>query len=271
MTTPSIIAISRAERYSPNNVGNDTAILEAVCGRLHALGYTDVMRLSEDDLQAIPQADIYITMGRHKATLDKLAGCDSIVVNSVEGIRLATNRWRQMEVFKQNGIPVAPPDGADGYWVKRGEGCAESQTDVQYVADRASAEAMAKAMEQQGHRHNVIQAHVKGDLVKFYGVKGTGFFRYYYPGDDGKWKFADEQRNGQPQHYAFSATALHETAERAAEVSLTDVYGGDAIIRSDDTFCLIDFNDWPSFSRCRDEAAEAIARLIEQRIKKRNR
>ena len=28
------------------------------------------------------------------------------------------------------------------------------------------------------------------------------------------------------------------------------------------SFCLIDFNDWPSFSRCREQAADAITGLV---------
>ena len=33
----------------------------------------------------------------------------------------------------------------------------------------------------------------------------------------------------------------------------TPVYGGDAIVKSNGTYVIIDFNDWPSFSRCREE------------------
>ena len=53
----------------------------------------------------------------------------------------------------------------------------------------------------------------------------------------------------------------HEVQRLAAAVGV-DVYGGDAIIRADGSFCLIDFNDWPSFSRCRDAAADAIVSLV---------
>ena len=53
------------------------------------------------------------------------------------------------------------------------------------------------------------------------------------------------------------------TAERLAAVIGLDVYGGDCIVRSDGTFAIIDFNDWPSFSRCREEAAKAIALRVE--------
>ena len=50
----------------------------------------------------------------------------------------------------------------------------------------------------------------------------------------------------------------HLTQEEIAAAGL-DVYGGDCIVREDGTFCIIDLNDWPSFSRCREEAAKAIA------------
>ena len=47
-----------------------------------------------------------------------------------------------------------------------------------------------------------------------------------------------------------------------AEAVGIEVYGGDCIVRSDGTFCLIDFNDWPSFRTCTVEAARKISELI---------
>ena len=108
----------------------------------------------------------------------------------------------------------------------------------------------------------VVSAHVVGDLVKFYGVGEGRFFRYYYPTDDGASKFGDEYRNGTACHYPFDEEALRHEAERLAEAVGVSIYGGDAIVRADGSFCLIDFNDWPSFSRCREEAAEEIVKLI---------
>ena len=46
-----------------------------------------------------------------------------------------------------------------------------------------------------------------------------------------------------------------------------DVFGGDAIIREDGTFLLIDFNDWPSFAPIREQAGKAISGLIDRKIK----
>jgi hypothetical protein len=45
---------------------------------------------------------------------------------------------------------------------------------------------------------------------------------------------------------------------RCADVS---VYGGDCVVRADGSFAIIDFNDWPSFACCREEAAETISSL----------
>ncbi len=62
---------------------------------------------------------------------------------------------------------------------------------------------------------------------------------------------------------------LRSAAERASAAVGVDVYGGDCIVRADGSFCIIDFNDWPSFSRCREDAAVAIADIVEMRMAER--
>ena len=91
----------------------------------------------------------------------------------------------------------------------------------------------------------MVTAHVMGDLVKFYGVRGTDFFRTYYPGDDGVSKFGDERVNGKPAHYEFDTAHLKADAEKAASLINIDIYGGDCIVREDGSYAIIDFNDWP--------------------------
>jgi glutathione synthase/RimK-type ligase-like ATP-grasp enzyme len=54
---------------------------------------------------------------------------------------------------------------------------------------------------------------------------------------------------------------MQADAEQLAKAVGLQVYGGDCIVREDGSYCVIDFNDWPSFSRCRDEAATAISSL----------
>ena len=55
---------------------------------------------------------------------------------------------------------------------------------------------------------------------------------------------------------------------KAAEVLVVDVYGGDAIVAPDGTIRIIDFNDWPSFAPCCQDGGKAIAQAIIQKIEK---
>lgn len=263
-----ILAIGRAERFSPNSVEKDAAILESVVSVLRKHGHV-VKKVSEMALGQCRNAVAYLSMGRLPETLRLLAvrrAVGALVVNSPSAVELCCNRKLLTDVLRRGGIPVAPDSGNDGYWLKRATGVAETKYDVQYVPRKSDVPAALEMMKNRGIDDVLVCAHVAGDLLKFYGVRGSGFFRYYYPGDDGHSKFGDERRNGSPHHYAFDAAALYSIAEQAADIAGTDVYGGDCIVESDGSICVIDFNDWPSFSRCRDEAAEAIAQLFMVRL-----
>ncbi len=260
-----VLAISRARNYSPNSVEKDAAILDCVVDRIVNAGFA-VATISEEVSQDIrPRYGICLSMGRNAATLDMLDSQESrgaVVMNASRGVRLCCQRSRLNATLGRAGVPLPPSGmGARGCWLKRGDGVAETKGDVRFVATPAEMAEAMREMKARGIGDIVAQAHVEGDVVKFYGVGGTGFFRTYYPGDDGQTKFGDEERNGMPHHYAFDKLWMHAVAEKAASAVGVDVYGGDCIVRPDGTFCVIDFNDWPSFSRCRDEAAEAIARL----------
>lgn len=270
MSKSRIAFMARAAEFSPNSVGKDMAILSAVRRQLQQMGHTCADIVLEDMPVEMDHADAYVSMGRRQDTLNWLGDFERVgtpVVNSTASVMLCNMRSTMMRAFEETDIPVPPLLGGDGYWVKRGYGCAESPLDVQYAPDHEAALRMSGEMTARGILDVEIRAHVPGDLVKCYAVSGTDFFRYYYPGDDGDWKFADESRNGRPQHYVFSVADLRSMLQTAARMIQLDVYGADCIIRPDGTFVLIDLNDWPSFSRCREEAAVAIAQRINQRIK----
>ena len=161
-------------------------------------------------------------------------------------------------MMERIGTPIPPKEGNDGYWLKRGDAAAQTSDDVVFAADKEALATAVQTMRDRGITDFVVSAHVVGDLVKFYGVGEGRFFRYYYPTDDGASKFGDECRNGAACHYPFDEEALRREAERLAEAVGVSIYGGDAIVRADGSFCLIDFNDWPTFSPCREEAAKAI-------------
>jgi hypothetical protein len=158
---------------------------------------------------------------------------------------------------------MPPSEGDDGFWLKRGHMAAQTRGDVVYVADKKTLVEKVKEFQDKGITQYVVSAHVKGDLVKFYGVRNTGFFRLFYPTDDGISKFGDERYNGMAQHYRFDKEGLQRKADLLAEAVGVDIYGGDCIVKADGTYCIIDFNDWPSFSRCREEAADAIVTLVD--------
>jgi hypothetical protein len=239
-------------------VAKDRAILATVGARLVAAGH-EVEMVSEEQPFRTDGYDCIYSMGRLPETLARLNGLN--VINSSEGIANCA-RCRLGEIMQQIGTPMAPQEGAHGYWIKRGDAAAQSKGDVQFAANKAELEQKKKEFAQRGISKYTISAHVPGDLIKFYGVAGTGFFRYYYPTDDGESKFGDEQRNGAARHYPFEITELQHSANTLAEAVGIMVYGGDCIVDEAGRYYVIDFNDWPSFSRCREEAATAIASLV---------
>lgn len=252
-----ILLIQRAEVFSPNSVEKDRAILHTVGEKLCAAGH-EVQMVSEEQPFEPVGYDRIFSMGRLPQTLQRLQGFK--VINSSEGVANSA-RCQLTGIMQQVGTPLPPSEGSHGYWLKRGDAAAQDKSDVQYAVNRAELNKKITAFQQRGITSYTVSAHVPGDLVKFYGVAGTGFFRYYYPTDDGDTKFDDEQHNGTARHYPFVVEAMQADAEQLAKAVGLQVYGGDCIVREDGSYCVIDFNDWPSFSRCRDEAATAISSL----------
>lgn len=258
-----IIAVRRATRFSPNSVDRDDAILKAVCDKLQdTMGSQNPITLVDEDVFAtIPKAaEIYVTMARSTAALKALqqkTEQGALCVNSVKGVRNCQRSLLQ-KIMQAHHIPMPEATGEDGTWLKRGDAAAQDKGDVVFCPDR---ESLAKAMadfRSRGITDYVTSAHVKGDLVKFYGV-GNRLFRLFYPTDEGYSKFGNEALNGSSHHYHFDEHALREDAFRLSQLTGVTAYGGDAIIDQRGQHYIIDFNDWPSFSRCRQEAAQAIA------------
>ena len=265
------LLIQRAACYSPNSEEKDLAVLQEVGSLLE-----DATIISEDDFvnrfstynqsvssESVEYVNVYyqiISMARSPKALDileQLKQSGIRVLNPSVGVR-ACQRSNIDKVMRENYLPLPPDKGDDGYWIKRADASAQSKEDVCFCHDWAEVEKIKSIFMQRGITDVVTQAHIKGDVVKFYGVEGTGFFRYYYSGDDTETKFGDEERNGKPQYYSFSSSNLQVDAEKLACLLQTPIYGGDAIVREDGCYVIIDFNDFPSFSRCRKDAAKAI-------------
>ena len=280
-----VLGISRSHRFSPNSTGRDEAIFMAVASRMERKGF-DVSIISEDLFVAVDleEFQLVFSMARSMDVLKALAEAERNgilkVVNSAECL-LANTRDVIAKRFAQNDVPQPITIALDTstttsssilsslhlpLWLKRADACAQSPLDVQFIDSHEALEKGLVHFRENNIDRIVAVEHAEGDLVKFYGVEGSPFFRSDYPtAGNGFSKFGLEVHNGEAQHFPFSADQLKQLADRAARATGMTIYGGDAIIRSDGSIQLIDFNDWPSFSVCRKEAARAIAqRLAEE-------
>ena len=279
-----IAGIMRAGAYSPNHIGNDTAIFNATAEQLRIRG-CQVNTYSEEQFNRDGvQEDIIMAMCREQESITRLQrledeGC--LVINSGYGIENCT-RERMTRILLGNGIPY--PDslivdtnenvrpllekaGFKSCWIKRGDFHAMHKEDVSYVRHTEEAQEVLQEYFYRGIKRAVINVHLMGDLVKFYGIRGSEFFYWFYPFDAGHSKYGWEQVNGRAQGLPFDEQHLRDICAHAAEELNIVVYGGDCIVDEDGTVRIIDFNDWPSFAPCRNEAAPHIARAILNIIK----
>ncbi len=258
--SPLVLCIYRSPRFSPNSVENDRLILEAVAREMKALG-NEVRMITEEEvlsLGALPEADIVYCMARSEEALEIIERSNARIINAPEGIRICGNRLALTDIMRKLEVPLPPVNGDSGIWLKRGIGTAEVAEDTLFCKTEEEVAEAIRRFADRGITDVCRQAHVVGDLVKFYGVANTDFFYHFYPTDSGRSKFGSEEHNGKAHHYSFSAEEMKTAVDRLATSIGVIVYGGDAIVKSDGSFVIIDFNDWPTFSPCREEAAKAI-------------
>lgn len=275
-----ILGVSRSPRFSPNSEERDKAIFDAVCMLLKDRGY-EVDCCSEDErdyLQTgLKGAGLVYTMARDAGVLALLAEKEKQgvrVVNSPASL-MSYTRGALFRMFYQEGLPVPqtfcvhpddraplPPQLKFPLWIKRSDECAQVKNDVRLVDNLQELHDTCRDYFRRGIREALLCEHIEGELLKFYGVFGTDFF-YVFSTDTrhGFSKFGLEHDNKVTSHYVFDKQALKACADRAAGLCGIFVYGGDAVV-NENGFYIIDFNDWPSFSPCREAAAEAIVHCL---------
>lgn len=215
-----ILLVHRSTRFTKGRP-DDRLLLEAVGRILQEEGF----RISETSEERLTEEILrrplrcVLSMARSEEALALLANCPWPVVNAPDAVRRASCR-------SDEGAP-AP------CWVKR-NGYAEDPSDVVFAPTEAARQQAVRAMRARGISDIVCQRHREGREVKFYGV-GRSFFR--------------------PE----GLTALRDKAFEATAEKGLEIWGGDAVIGAGGDIHIIDLNDWPSFSSCREEAAKAIA------------
>lgn len=268
-----LLFLSRAKRFSPNNEERDAAILAAVVARLRDAGHeVDVCDEAAD--WPTEGHDAVVSMARSKAAIGRLCtmAADGVSIYNAPAA-LQSDRIALNALMHRAGVPVPPyavydaqtgvlPEVGFPLWLKCEGSSTCSADDVRFIADAAALRGALHGLSC-GSRC-LLSQHIVGDLIKFYGVEGTDFFAFTRPTADGHGfsKFGLERYNGAAHGYAFSTEALHKATSTAARATGITIYGGDAIVCSGGDFYIIDFNDFPSFSSCRDAAAAAIAQVV---------
>ncbi len=281
-----IAAIMRAGAYSPNHIGNDAAILNAVTEQLRKRGCEVNIYSEEQFINGNVSEDIIVNMCRERRSIDllqKLEDEGRLVINSGYGIENCT-RERMTRILMGHNIPYPESlmvdtdevvkgklvkGGFSRCWIKRGDFHAMHKEDVSYVRHPEEAQEVLQEYFLRGIKRAVINKHLVGDLIKFYGVSGSRFFYWFYPFDEGHSKYGHEAINGKSQGLEFDKEKMHRICQEASDVLDVKIYGGDCIISPEGDIRIIDFNDWPSFAPCRDAAAPHIAKYILSAIKQR--
>lgn len=283
MAGTKIAAITRAGIYSPNHIGNDTAIMNLVAEQLRKRG-CDVSIYSEEQLiQGFVNEDIIINMCRERESILELQkkeneGC--LVVNSGYGIENCI-RERLSRILMGSNIPypetitVNTDEGVKDIlqkmkygrcWVKRADCHTKHKEDISFVRHAEEAQEVLQEYFLRGIKKATISRHQTGDLVKFYGVVGSPFFYSFFPMRSEQGKYGLESVK-ESKGKIFNTEQLRMLCDRVADLLDVKIYGGDCIITSDGELKIIDFKDWPSFAPCRTEAAPHIAKAIMSMIK----
>jgi hypothetical protein len=240
------LGVFRERRYSPGKVEDDAAILDRVAALLRQKGLA-VLTVAGEELPGVAVSPrIVFAMCQGPEALARLEAFRCPVVNPPRAIRACyrTNLLRELEAAAipqprwRTAGPQFPRDLGPGPWLKRGDVHAMEPGDVRRIFSEGQWRIAVEDFRRRGVSSAIVQEHRDGAVFKFYGV-GDGFFRAF----------------GLPPGREAAAADLARAGARA--LGLT-VYGGDGVCGSDGSLALVDMNDWPSFSRCREEAAEAI-------------
>ena len=181
--------IYRELAHSPGRETDDAEILRATAGKLETRGFRVTLKTAEEILDSgeEPPAFLFV-MCERLGILGLLEGWRErgvCQVNSAGAVR-NTYRDRMLPLFERNRVPfpasvlvptelpipreAAFQESPTGCWVKRGDVHATEAKDVVFAPDPAALAGALSEMKGRGIERAVLQEHVPGDLIKFYGV-----------------------------------------------------------------------------------------------------
>lgn len=260
--------IKRQTDFSPNHIENDSLIFMKTSEALIELG-AEVKLYDEEEVPHLEvKEDLIFSMAQGREANIKLlkkTEAGALIINSPQSV-LNCHRLSMVKLLPNNNIPF--PKSICGtlnemarvdfssfdcrkIWIKRGDVHAVHSEDVTLAYSENEKNVTLKEFARRGINTAVLQEHLDGDVVKFYGVLGSDLFHWYY-------------LNG-IDHTKFDEKKLNELAVKSAAALKLDIFGGDAVISKDASISIIDINDWPSFAPIKDKASKKIAELIYER------
>ena len=274
MSDPYCWGIFREEAHSPGRESDDAEILRLTAKGLLAKGLQVDLK-TPDELGIVADASprgIFL-MCEQPGALRALGALESAGAREVNSPRAVLNTYRDRMIaqFADARVPfiesrlVATRDervaAPRPVWVKRADVHNTQEGDVVYAADAAEVARALEGLAARAIPRAVIQPHVDGDLIKFYGIGPGGgahgappWFRWFY--------HKDQQLRG----HVFDERALARLVREAAAALGLEIYGGDCIVTASGGLVLIDVNAWPSFALFREEAASVIAAYLSMRF-----
>jgi hypothetical protein len=270
---PRCWGLFREREHSPGRESDDAEILRLTGKHLEMHGFQVELRAPEDlGAGDTPPQGVFFMCERMEALRTLLAWQEAGVrlVNAPQAV-LNTYRERMIAQLREADVAFVPSrlvgtreTGAAArppVWVKRADVHNTQDGDVVFAETREALAAALAGLAARGIERAVLQPHVPGDLIKFYGVGpgggaegGPPWFRWFY--------HKDQRVAGHP----FDPARLGRLVRAAAAALGLEIYGGDAIASADGGLQLLDLNAWPSFALYRDEAAPAIASYLALRF-----
>jgi hypothetical protein len=267
--------VFREREHSPGRESDDAEILQLAGKYLDARGFPVIFKTAQEVLEAVGERPRGVfLMCEQPGILRHLEVLEARGIPHVNSPKAVFNTYRDRLIAQlaEAGVPFiesrlvptdAVPDiSSTPVWIKRADVHNTQAGDVTFAETIDEARRALDGLHGRDIRSAVIQPHVEGDLVKFYGI-GVGaradgvpsWFRWFY--------HKDQKVAGHP----LDPSGLARTVRRAAMALGLEVYGGDAIVTPTGTL-LLDLNAWPSFALYRDEAADRIAAHLALRFGK---
>ena len=274
MNTRSCWGIFRERAHSPGRESDDAEILRLTGKHLEAQGFQVSFRTPDELHGADDDRPAYMfLMCEGPDALSRLRAWEGEGVLQVNRPLAVLNTYRERMIvqLQEANVPfigsrIVSTSGGDGHerlpvWVKRADVHNTQEGDVTFAPTPTAVTDALHGLAERGIPRAVIQPHVEGDLVKFYGI-GTGDG----PGGGPPWFRSFYHKQQRLAGHPFDPASLARLVRRAAVALGLEVYGGDAIVTAAGDVVLLDLNAWPSFALYRDEAAERVASYLRLRF-----